>query len=205
MNHLFNDLSVIGWKSQEYHLQFLSSVKTTLDMSCQDEEDSVFDSGQDQEESLSGAPDSLPTFQMFREKKLKVESELRYHYRVVLGTENPCLPWFGSVKSSVDDWSLATESGEEESLPDIFSKYSDKRLTLLLEGGTSKGKTSLLRQVCLDWGRGASYLQHFHLVILLDCHQLELRDGADLDKYLAKSYKIIKQQKINLHKWEVRK
>ena len=174
-------------------------------MSCQDEEDSVFDSGQDQEESLSGAPDSLPTFQMFREKKLKVESELRYHYRVVLGTENPCLPWFGSVKSSIDDWSLATESGEEESLPDIFSKYSDKRLTLLLEGGTSKGKTSLLRQVCLDWGRGASYLQHFHLVILLDCHQLELRDGADLDKYLAKSYKIIKQQKINLHKWEVRK
>ena len=25
--------------------------------------------------------DSLPTFQMFREKKAKVEAELRYHYR----------------------------------------------------------------------------------------------------------------------------
>ncbi len=27
------------------------------------------------------APDSLPTFQMFREKKARVEAELRYHYR----------------------------------------------------------------------------------------------------------------------------
>ena len=29
----------------------------------------------------SSAPDSLPTFQMFREKKARVEAELRYHYR----------------------------------------------------------------------------------------------------------------------------
>ena len=172
-------------------------------MSCQDEDDSIFDDEQDQEDSVSRAPDSLPTFQMFREKKQKVESELKYHYRVVLWIESPCLPWLGGVQSSVEDWCLVSETGDEESLPELLSKYADQRLTLLLEAGSCKGKTSLLRQVCLDWGRGASYLQHFHLVILLDCHQLELRDGADLDKYLAKAYKIIKQQKINLHKWEV--
>ena len=32
-------------------------------------------------EILSSPPDSLPTFQMFREKKTKVEEELKYHYR----------------------------------------------------------------------------------------------------------------------------
>ena len=31
--------------------------------------------------TLVSPPDSLPTFQMFREKKAKVEEELRYDYR----------------------------------------------------------------------------------------------------------------------------
>lgn len=34
------------------------------------------------EPPASPASDSLPTFQMFREKKARVEAELRYHYRL---------------------------------------------------------------------------------------------------------------------------
>ena len=30
---------------------------------------------------IPSPPDSLPTFQMFREKKIKVEGEMKYHYR----------------------------------------------------------------------------------------------------------------------------
>ena len=61
----------------------------------------------------------------------------------------------------------------------------------------------LLRQVCLDWGRGAAYLQHFHLVIFLDCHSLT--EEADLDKHIMKTYRMFKLEKLNLHKWEVQK
>ena len=65
------------------------------------------------------------------------------------------------------------------------------------------GKTSVLQQICLDWGRGAGYLQHFNLVILLDC--LQLAEQADLDKHIMKTFKVIKQEKLNLQKWEVQK
>ena len=33
---------------------------------------------------IPSPPDSLPTFQMFREKKIKVEGEMKYHYRWLL-------------------------------------------------------------------------------------------------------------------------
>ena len=36
----------------------------------------------DNEVPPSSASESLPTFQMFREKKARVEAELRYHYRL---------------------------------------------------------------------------------------------------------------------------
>ena len=35
----------------------------------------------DPELPTSSPSESLPTFQMFRDKKAKVEAELRYHYR----------------------------------------------------------------------------------------------------------------------------
>ena len=36
----------------------------------------------DTEVPTPSASESLPTFQMFREKKARVEAELRYHYRL---------------------------------------------------------------------------------------------------------------------------
>ena len=51
-------------------------------MNHSQDQDSLTGSEEDQDVSLlSSPPDSLPTFQMFREKKVKVEEELRYHYR----------------------------------------------------------------------------------------------------------------------------
>ena len=43
--------------------------------------DDVLDND-DKEVPTSSASESLPTFQMFREKKARVEAELRYHYRL---------------------------------------------------------------------------------------------------------------------------
>ena len=147
---------------------------------------------------------SLPTFQMFRERKVKVSEELRYHYRVCLQLASPALPWLTSLSSSIADWDLRGEEGQEVVLSQLLaSQSSHSRVSVLLEGGSSTGKTSLLRQVCLDWGRGAAYLQHFHLVIFLDCHSLT--EEADLDKHIMKTYRMFKLEKLNLHKWEVQK
>ena len=122
--------------------------------------------------------------------------------RVVLGTEKHAIPWIGSFKSSIDDWSLRKNDHQEEFLTDIITKFSDDRLTVLIQAESCKGKTSLLHQLCLDWGRGASYLEHFNLVILLDCSNID-DDQADLDKVISKTYKVVKQEKLNLQKWEV--
>ena len=146
---------------------------------------------------------SLPTFQMFRERKEKVCEEVRYHYRVCLQLASPQLPWLCSVSSSVTDWSLRAEAGGQIVLPELLVSQADSRLAVLLEGGSSTGKTSLLKQLCLDWGRGASYLQHFHLVIFLDCHSFT--EESDLDKQIMKTYRMFKLEKLNLHKWEVQK
>ena len=49
-------------------------------MSCSQE--SLSPSEEDHDVSLlASPPDSLPTFLMFREKKVKVEEEVRYDYR----------------------------------------------------------------------------------------------------------------------------
>ena len=37
--------------------------------------------GSQSPDSSQQQPDSLPTFQIFREKKSKVEEEMKYHYR----------------------------------------------------------------------------------------------------------------------------
>ena len=106
----------------------------------------------------------------------------------MLGNERHTLPWIGSFKSTVDDWDIVNNDHgqhmeEEESLAEVFIKFSDERVSIALEGGPSKGKTSVLQQVCLDWGRGASYLQHFNLVILIDCANLQEKN---LDKHMEK-------------------
>ena len=123
----------------------------------------------------------------------------------MFGSERQFLPWIRHFKSSIEDWDVIhnKEDGDvTESISDLFTKYSDERVTILMEGGPSTGKTSLLQQVCLDWGRSACYLQHFTLVIFIDCQTWQDRD---LDKHIMKTYKVIKQEKLNLQKWEVQK
>ena len=123
----------------------------------------------------------------------------------MFGSEKQSLPWLGSFKSGIDDWDVIKSSDEgdmEESIADLFTKFSDERVTIMLDGGPSKGKTSLLQQVCLDWGRSASYLQHFSLVIFLDCLSWKEKD---IDKHIMKIYKVIRQERLNLQKWEVQK
>ena len=72
--------------------------------------------------------------------------------------------------------------------------------TIISEGVPGAGKSSFLKQIALDWGRGAAYLQHFNLVLLLDCSTLT---GQDFDKHVMKAFRVMKQEKVNLQKWEV--
>ena len=51
------------------------------------------------------------------------------------------MPWLGSFKSSIDDWEIVLNEAldKEESVADVFTKYSDERVSILVEGGPSKG------------------------------------------------------------------
>ena len=121
-----------------------------------------------------------------------------------LGGERQVLPWLAPLRSSIEDWAVVQEKEEtEEILTDLLIRQADRRVSVLLTGSPSTGKTSLVKQLCLDWARGAAYLQHFNLVLLIDC--ANLRDDSDLDKHIMKAYKMFKIEKLNLHKWEVQK
>ena len=173
-------------------------------MSLRKEREDTLSISQEEEKEKEKEEDvSLPTFQMFREKKTKVCEEVRYHYRVWFDVGSPALPWLSPVTSSISDWSLRGEAGGQEVLTELLVSQADTRVSIVLEGGCSTGKTSLLKQICLDWGRGASYLQHFHLVIFLDCQHFP--EETDLDKHIMKTYRMLKLEKLNLHKWEVQK
>ena len=77
---------------------------------------------------ISSAPESLPTFQMFREKKIKVEEEMKYSYRVMLGGDKQPIPWLAMKKSLIKDWEIklqndyADVSRNDEDITDLFIK-----------------------------------------------------------------------------------
>ena len=86
----------------------------------------------------SSAPESLPTFQMFREKKTKVEEEMKYNYRVMLGGEKQPIYWLAVNRSHIDDWEIqfqndyAEVSRNDEDITDLFMKFADERVSILL-------------------------------------------------------------------------
>ena len=55
------------------------------------------------------------------------------------------MPWLGSFKSSIDDWDIVLNDAldKEESVADVFTKYSDERVSILVEGAPSKGLTTI--------------------------------------------------------------
>ena len=87
---------------------------------------------------ISSAPESLPTFQMFREKKIKVEEEMKYSYRVMLGGEKQPIHWLAINKSHIEDWEIqfqndyAEVSRNDEDITDLFIKCADERISVLL-------------------------------------------------------------------------
>ena len=87
---------------------------------------------------ISSAPESLPTFQMFREKKIKVEEEMKYSYRVMLGGDKQPIPWLAMNKSHIEDWEIqfqndyAEVSRNDEDITDLFIKCADERISILL-------------------------------------------------------------------------
>ena len=54
----------------------------------------------------SSAAESQPTFQLFRERKVRVEEGVAYQYRVLHGVVCPSLPWLPSIQSHIQDWTL---------------------------------------------------------------------------------------------------
>ena len=88
--------------------------------------------------SSADAPESLSTFQMFREKKIKVEEEMKYTYRVMLGGDKQPIPWLAINKSHIEDWEIqfqndyAEVSRNDEDITDLFIKCADERISILL-------------------------------------------------------------------------
>ena len=87
---------------------------------------------------ISSVPESLPTFQMFREKKIKVEEEMKYSYRVMLGGGKQPIHWLVINKSHIEDWEIqfqndyAEVSRNDEDITDLFIKCADERISILL-------------------------------------------------------------------------
>ena len=135
----------------------------------------------------SSTTESQPTFQLFRERKARVEEGVAYQYRVLLETRCSSLPWLPPLQSQIQDWSVHLPSdyalaGKEGGVRDLFTSTNDCRASILLEGKPASGRSSVLRQIALDWSRGATYLQHFRLVLLLDCPSL----GHGLERAAAR-------------------
>ena len=67
----------------------------------------------------------------------------KFFCRVIFGSEKQAIPWLGSFKSSIDDWVIVLNDAQdkEESIADVFSKHSDERVSIFIEGGPSKGFT----------------------------------------------------------------
>ena len=152
----------------------------------------------------SSTSESQPTFQLFRERKVRVEEGVAYQYRVLHGVVCPSLPWLPPIQSHIQDWTLNLPSdyalaGKEGGVQELLGATLDSRASILLEGKPASGRSSILRQIALDWSRGATYLQHFRLVLLLDCPSL----GHGLERAAARKFKVMKQEKVNLAKWEV--
>ena len=61
------------------------------------------------------------------------------------------LPWLPLPPAHLRDWALSLE------LEEVLGEGG--RRAVLVEGGQASGRSSLLAQLAVDWGRGATYLQ----------------------------------------------
>ena len=118
---------------------------------------------------------------------------MAYQYRVVLGGGTGPLAWLPQHASHVQDWSIILPSlhspgGQEGELEEVVARTTEGRLSILLEGRAATGRSSILKQVALDWSRGAAYCQvTVHFWVLPDYCQV----GTDQFKVLATHYQLL--------------
>ena len=98
------------------------------------------------------------------------------------------------------DYIFIFSARNEFNFQEIFSVKTTPRHCILVEGSPGYGKTTLARNIAVDWSQKADYVNEFKLVIFIYCRDLK---GNTIENYVAETYPATElgNQKINLKDW----
>ena len=77
---------------------------------------------------------------------------------------------------------------KEFQVKEIFTQSTGKtqrRHCILVEGHPGYGKTTLAKNIAVDWGNKADYMKEFKLVVFISCRDLK---GRSLEQYVADTF-----------------
>ena len=151
---------------------------------------------------------------MIVQKVEEVTEGIRLYYQLNLMVPPP-LPWFQLRSSRVDscvEFVIKSISGtrdisltKEFNFKEVFNRSANwcGRHRILVEGHPGYGKTTLARNIAVDWGMKADYVKEFKLVIFICCRDLQ---GRSLKTFVAETYPTQQNNtNINLDDWNYQK
>ena len=146
------------------------------------------------------------------ERIKQVTEDIRFYYQTNLIVLSP-LPWV-QLRPVDDDYFAELvikqisnvgrdiKASNEFNFKEIFkdSKSNLFRHCILVEGSPGYGKTTLARNIAVDWGRKADYVNKFKLVVFVYCRDL---NGRTLEKYVAETFPMVENgdKPVNLKDW----
>ena len=164
----------------------------------------------------SQRPSSVPS--EHKQKLEEVAEGLRMYYPLHLIVPPP-LPWFqiSSREESCVEFVIKCISGardisltKEFTFKEVFKRsanakqLSPVRHRILVEGHPGYGKTTLARNIAVDWGMKADYVKEFKLVIFICCRDLQ---GRSLKHFVSETYPSVSETnsaRPNLTDWNYR-
>merc|ERR1711892_1214723 len=163
----------------------------------------------------NGAPTGFPILnkEILSKKIKQVTEDIRFYYQTNLIVLSP-LPWV-QLRPFNDDYFAELvikqishvgrgeiKARNEFSFREIFkdSQSNQFRHCILVEGSPGYGKTTLARNIAVDWGRKADYVSKFSLVVFIYCRDLK---GRNLEKYVAETFPMVENgdKPVNLKDW----
>eukprot|EP00092_Neocalanus_flemingeri_P004160 GFUD01004475.1.p1 GENE.GFUD01004475.1~~GFUD01004475.1.p1 ORF type:complete len:1342 (+),score=251.43 GFUD01004475.1:273-4298(+) len=149
---------------------------------------------------------------IINQKIKQVTEDIRFYYQTNLIVLSP-LPWVQLRPFDDDYFAELTikqisnvgrdiKARKEFNFKEIFkdSESNHFRTCILVEGSPGYGKTTLARNIAVDWGRKADYVDKFKLVVFIYCRDLK---GRTLEKYVAETFPMVENadKRVNLKDW----